>query len=70
MFVHKIFHDPRGMTNPHNMDIIMYCRLYAVHLGKQDMVAALLAANADANATSRNGDSPLHWAAYKVRGGG
>ena len=51
------------MTQPY-----LLLRLYAVHLGKQDMVAALLAANADANATSRSGDTALHLAAYKVQG--
>lgn len=41
--------------------------MHAVHLGKTDMVNALLAANADANASSRSGDTALHWAAFKVR---
>ena len=43
-------------------------RLYAVYLGKPELAAALLAANADPNATSRSGDTALHWAAYKVSG--
>jgi hypothetical protein len=50
--------------------LVITHRLHAVKLNKREMVTALLAANADSNATQRNGDAALHTAAYAVREGG
>ncbi len=47
------------------LSCVCRCRLYAVHLGREEIAAALLTANADPNATSRSGDTALHWASYK-----
>ncbi len=37
------------------------CRLYAVQNSKADVAYMLLQANADPNATTRTGDTCLHW---------
>lgn len=49
------------------LPVFPLCRIHAVLDNKIEAVDALLQAGADVLAATPSGDTPLHWAAYKVR---